>query len=89
MALGAVRSDIVRQFLGQGLRVAGVACLCGMALALALRRVMAGLLYGVSATDAVTFVAVVGIVLAVAVLASLVPAVRAARLEPMGVLREP
>jgi predicted permease len=89
MALGALRADIVRQFLGQGLRVAAVACLCGMALALALRRVMAGLLYGVSATDAVTFVAVVGIVLAVAVLASLVPALRAARLEPMGVLREP
>jgi putative ABC transport system permease protein len=89
MALGAVRADIVRQFLGQGLRVAGLACLCGTALALALRRVMAGLLYGVSATDAVTFLSVVGIVLVVALLASLVPAVRAARLEPMGVLREP
>ena len=50
---------------------------------------MVGLLYGVSATDAVTFLGVVAIVLVVAVLASLIPALRAARLEPMGVLREP
>jgi len=89
MALGAVRGDIVRQFLGQGLRVVGLASFCGIALALALRRVMVGLLYGVSATDTVTFLGVVAIVLVVAVLASLVPALRAARLEPMGVLREP
>ena len=49
MALGALRADIVRQFLGQGLRVVGLACAGGVGLALALRRVVAGLLYGVSA----------------------------------------
>ena len=89
MALGALRADIVRQFLGQALGVVGLACAGGIALALALRRVMAGLLYGVSATDASTLLGVVAIVVVVAALASVLPAVRAARLEPMRVLREP
>jgi ABC-type antimicrobial peptide transport system permease subunit len=88
MALGALRADIVRQFLGQGLRVVGLACAGGVGLALALRRALAGLLYGVSATDAATLLGVVAMVALVAVLASLVPAVRAARLDPMRVLRE-
>ena len=88
MALGALRADIVRQFLGQGLRVVGLACAVGVGLALALRRVVAGLLYGVSATDAATLLGVVAMVAVVAALASLVPAVRAARLDPMRVLRE-
>jgi predicted permease len=88
MALGALRADIVRQFLAQGLRVVGLACAGGAFLALALRRVLAGLLYGVSATDAATLLGVVALVAVVAVLASLVPALRAARLDPMRVLRE-
>jgi ABC-type antimicrobial peptide transport system permease subunit len=88
MALGALRGDIVRQFLGQGLRVVGFACASGIVLALALRRVMAGLLFGVSATDASTLAFVVALVVVTAALASLVPAVRAARLDPMRVLRE-
>ncbi len=88
MALGALRADIVRQFLGQGLRVVGLACAGGVGLALALRRVLAGLLYGVSATDAATLLGVVAMVAAVAALASLAPALRAARLDPMRVLRE-
>jgi ABC-type lipoprotein release transport system permease subunit len=60
----------------------------GIALALALRRVMAGLLFGVSATDASTLAFVVALVAVTAALASLVPALRAARLDPMRVLRE-
>jgi len=88
MALGALRGDIVRQFLGQGLRVVGFACASGIVLALALRRVLAGLLFGVSATDASTLAFVVALVVVTAALASLVPAVRAARLDPMRVLRE-
>jgi putative ABC transport system permease protein len=88
MALGALRADIVRQFLGQGLRVVGLACAGGVGLALALRRVLAGLLYGVSATDGATLLGVVAMVAVVAALASLAPALRAARLDPMRVLRE-
>ena len=51
-------------------------------------RLLSGMLYGVSSWDAATLGGVVGIVLAVSVLASLLPAIRAARLEPMQVLRE-
>jgi predicted permease len=88
MALGALRSDIVRHVLGRGLRVVGLACAGGVGLALAARRLVASLLYGVSATDAATLLGVVVIVAVVAAVASLVPALRAARVDPMRVLRE-
>jgi len=88
LALGAARSDIIRQFLGQGLRVAGWACICGLALSIASTRVLASMLYGVSPSDPVTLSSVVAIVLVVAGLAAVVPATRAAYVEPMRVLRE-
>lgn len=88
LALGARRRDIIQQFLKQGLRVVGLACVCGLALSFAFTRLLAGMLYGVSPSDPVTLSTVVGLVLAVAVLAALVPAVRAALVEPMQVLRE-
>jgi putative ABC transport system permease protein len=65
-----------------------VACLCGLALSAMLTRLMAGLLYGVSATDATTMVAVAAIVLIVATLAATIPATRAAFIQPMRTLRE-
>jgi putative ABC transport system permease protein len=88
LALGALRTQIVRQFLFQGLRVSLLGSVAGLALAAALARLLSGLLYGVSATDAATLGGVLAIVLAVSVLASLLPAIRAARLEPMQVLRD-
>jgi putative ABC transport system permease protein len=88
LALGALRTQIVRQFLAQGLSVALLGCLAGLALTAVFGRLLSGMLYGVSAWDAATLGGVVGIVLAVSVLASLLPAIRAARLEPMQVLRE-
>jgi putative ABC transport system permease protein len=88
LALGALRTQIVRQFLFQGLRVSLLGSVAGLALAAALARLLSGLLYGVSATDAATLGGVLVIVLAVSVLASLLPAIRAARLEPMQVLRD-
>jgi predicted permease len=88
LALGASRTGILREFLGQSVRVSAVACSCGLALSLLLTRVMAGLLYGVSATDATTMVGVVGIVLIVATLAAMIPATRAALIQPMRTLRE-
>ncbi|MBS1824763.1 MAG: ABC transporter permease [Acidobacteria bacterium] len=88
MALGAVRTQVARQFLTQGLRVSLVGLLAGLVLAAMGGRVISGMLYGVSATDPATLVAVVLIVPGVAVLASLLPAIRAARLEPMRLLRE-
>lgn len=88
LALGAARTGILRQFLGQSVRVSAVACVCGLALSLVLTPLMAGLLYGVSATDATTMVGVVAIVLLVATLAAMIPATRAAFIQPMRTLRE-
>jgi len=88
LALGAARPGIVRHFLLQALRVVLPACVGGLALSFAFVRLLAGMLYGVSASDPLTLSTVVAIVLAVAALAALVPAIRAARLEPMRVLRE-
>lgn len=88
LALGALPSAIIRQLVGQGLRVVGLACLCGVALAVAFTRVLSGMLYGVAPSDPVTLAGVVAIVLAVGSLAALVPAVRASQTEPMRVLRE-
>jgi putative ABC transport system permease protein len=88
LALGAMRGQIVRKFVGQGLRVCVAGAVVGIALAAALTRFIAGMLYGVSPWDAVTMASVVVGVIAVSALASLVPAIRAARLDPMQVLRE-
>src|SRR5467141_4203380 len=88
LALGARRSQIVTQFLWQGLVVCIAGCLAGWALATASTRLLAGLLYGVSPSDVPTLSAVILLVLAVAAAASFVPAIRAARTEPMHVLRE-
>jgi ABC-type antimicrobial peptide transport system permease subunit len=87
LALGALRSDIARGFLMQGLRVTAVGCACGLVLALALTRTLSSMLYGVSPSDPMTILGVVSIVLVVAVMASLLPAIRAARSDPMHVLR--
>jgi putative ABC transport system permease protein len=88
LALGALRGQIVRQFLWQGLGVCIAGCVAGWALASASARLLAGLLYGVSPTDFPTLSAVILLVLAVAAIASLIPATRAARVEPMQVLRD-
>lgn len=87
MALGALRGKIARQFLFQGLGVCLLACGAGLGLAVAFARVLSGMLYGVSPTDIVTLFAVVLMVLSVAAIASLVPAIRAARVDPTVALR--
>jgi putative ABC transport system permease protein len=88
LALGALRTQIVRQFLTQGLTVSLFGCAAGLALTAVFGRLLSGMLYGVTAWDAATLASCVTIVLAVSVLASLLPAIRAARLEPMQVLRD-
>jgi putative ABC transport system permease protein len=88
LALGALRTQIVGQFVSQGLLVASLGCIMGLILAIAVKRFLAGMLYGVSATDPITLASVAVLVLAVSFLASMLPAIRAARLEPMQVLRE-
>ena len=88
LALGALRAQVVRQFLGLGVRVAVLGCIAGLLFAAGFARLLSGMLYGVSTTDALTVGGVVVIVLAVSVMASLIPAIRAARVEPMQALRE-
>ncbi|HTS11093.1 MAG TPA: ABC transporter permease [Candidatus Limnocylindrales bacterium] len=87
MALGAQRSDVLRLILGEGARLALIGVAIGVAASLAVTRLMASLLFGVSATDPVTFVVVAVLLPAVALLASYIPARRAMRLDPNTALR--
>jgi predicted permease len=87
VALGAQRSDVLRLVLGRGLTLALVGIAIGGVAALALTRVLSNLLYGVSATDPISFGAVIVLLVGVALLASWMPARRAARVDPMTALR--
>jgi putative ABC transport system permease protein len=88
LALGAVRTQIVRQIVSQGVLVSAAGSVAGLALTVAFTRFLSGMLYGVSATDPAALGSVVALVLLVTAAASLIPAIRAARLDPMRVLRE-
>jgi putative ABC transport system permease protein len=88
LALGALRSQIVKHFLWQGLGVSFLGCVAGWVLAAMFGRVLSEMLYGIAPSDVTTLSGVVLLVLIVAAIASLVPAIRAARVEPMQVLRE-
>jgi len=87
MALGARAAGIVRLVVRQGLAIVIAGLALGLGLAFALSRFTASLLYGISATDAVTFVGVPLVLLAAALLAVLLPARRAAAVQPMSALR--
>jgi putative ABC transport system permease protein len=87
MTLGAQRADILRMVLGQGGKIALVGITIGMVAAFAFTRLMAGLLFSVSAGDPGTFAAVAGLLFLVAVLACYIPARRAIRVDPMVALR--
>jgi ABC-type antimicrobial peptide transport system permease subunit len=87
MALGAQRGKVLSLVIGKGVRLTLVGCAIGLAGGLALTRFVSGLLYGVTPGDPVTFSGVGGLLLGVAVLASWLPARRAARVDPMEALR--
>jgi len=88
MALGATPRDVVGQVMREGLRLAGVGVAVGVALALALTQLIATLLYGTSARDATTFIAVTTLLVVVAAGASAIPALRASRVDPLTALRD-
>ena len=87
MALGAQRGDVLRLVVGQGMGLAGAGVLLGFVASLGLTRLMRGLLFGVSASDPLTFVAVAVCLSGVALAASYLPARRAARVSPTVALR--
>jgi len=87
VALGAQSEDVLRLVLRQGTTLALIGVGIGAVAALALTRLISGLLYGVSATDPLSFLGVIVLLTLVAMLASLIPARRAARADPMMVLR--
>jgi putative ABC transport system permease protein len=87
VALGARPRDVLRLVIGQGMALTLVGTAVGVAAALALTRVISGLLFGVGATDAGVFVAVPLLLAAVALLACYFPARRAAKVDPMVALK--
>ena len=87
MALGARSNEVLRLVLAQGFRLAAVGLLIGIAAALALTRLMTSMIYGVSSTDAATFITVALLLAFVALAACYIPARRAMRVDPMVALR--
>ncbi|MFY9557356.1 MAG: FtsX-like permease family protein [Blastocatellia bacterium] len=87
MALGAQVSDVLKMIIGQGIRLVAMGIGAGLIGAFALTRLMASLLYNVSATDSATFVSISVILAGVALGACFVPARKAAKVDPMIALR--
>jgi ABC-type antimicrobial peptide transport system permease subunit len=88
IALGATGRDVITDVLGHGLRLAGLGIAVGLALALATTRLMSALLFGTSPTDIATFAGAATLLAVIAVAASLVPAFRASRVDPLVALRD-
>jgi len=87
MALGARRSDVLKLTVGGGLKLVLIGVVIGLGVAFVLTRVMASLLFEVSATDPVTFIVISLVLIGVAALASYIPARRATKVDPMVALR--
>ena len=87
MALGAQRSDVLKMTIRQGLRLAVIGVVIGIAAGLLLTRVMSSLLFGISPTDPLTFATISLVLMGVALVASYVPALRSMKVDPMVALR--
>lgn len=87
IALGARRADVLQMTVKQALKLVGTGMIMGLIAAFLLTRVLASLLFGISPTDPITFIAISVVLLAVAILASYVPALRATKVDPITALR--
>jgi putative ABC transport system permease protein len=86
MALGAKIGDVLRMIVYEGMKLVFFGVLIGAVVALTLGKVMSSLIYDVRPSDPLTFIAVTGLLAAVAFIASVIPAYRAARVDPMKAL---
>ena len=87
VALGARSRDVLAMILGQGIRTIGIGIAIGLVGSFALTRTLSSLLFGVTATDPLTFAAVIALLIATALLACYIPARRATKVDPMVALR--
>jgi len=87
MAMGAQRADVLRLVVGEGMKLALIGAFLGLCGALALTRLLKTLLFGVSATDPLTFIAIAAALIIVALLACWIPAQRATKVDPLTALR--
>jgi putative ABC transport system permease protein len=87
MALGAARGDMLKLVVRQGMLLSGIGVVIGLAASFGLNHYLSTLLFGVKATDPITYAAVAAILISVALLASYIPARRATRIDPMIALR--
>jgi ABC-type antimicrobial peptide transport system permease subunit len=88
MALGAARPRVLALVVGQGMVLAGVGVAIGLVTAFALTRFLTNQLFGIGATDPATFTIVSTLLVGVALLATLLPAMRATRVDPVVALRD-
>jgi ABC-type antimicrobial peptide transport system permease subunit len=87
IALGAQQRDVLRLMLGEGMKMALLGVAIGIAVALAVTHLMVNILFGVSATDPLTFLGVATLLVVVALAACWIPARRATRVDPLVALR--
>jgi putative ABC transport system permease protein len=88
MALGASRSDVLKLVVRDGMKPILLGVVIGLSAAFALSRLVASLVFGVRPTDPLTFATVALLLVSVGILANIVPAYRATRIEPVSTLRE-
>jgi putative ABC transport system permease protein len=87
MAIGADRLQVIRMVIRQGMRLVLIGAVIGLALSLAFTRLLSAMLYGVSATDGLAFIAAASALLLIGVLANMIPALRASHVDPSNALR--
>jgi predicted permease len=88
IAFGATRSNVMQFVVAQAIKPTAIGIVIGLAAAYSLSRLVTSMVYGVSARDAVTFIAVTTLLVLVAFVASLIPALRATRISPLAVIRD-